>query len=163
MHVSLRLGDEDHEMYLVRENGTVKVEVDGDVFECRIVEELPDGVEVEVKGTRFVVEMTRDDLVRVNGESLQVHVADFRTGGAPGAHDGRSGSRGARVKPPMPGKIVSVKVKEGEAVEAGRILIVLEAMKMQNELPAPVSGTVKAIHVKPGQAVEAKDILIELE
>ena len=62
----------------------------------------------------------------------------------------------------MPGRVVSVAVAEGAEVEAGQPLVVLEAMKMQNELQADRAGKVAKIHVVPGQAVEGGDPLIEL-
>jgi len=63
---------------------------------------------------------------------------------------------------PMPGLIVRVDAREGEQVQAGQGLIVMEAMKMENELRAPSSGTVKAVHVSPGMAVEKGSVLVEL-
>jgi biotin carboxyl carrier protein len=64
---------------------------------------------------------------------------------------------------PMPGLVVRVDVKPGDQVPAGRGLIVMEAMKMENELRAPAAGTVKTVHVSPGTAVEKGTILVELE
>ena len=61
---------------------------------------------------------------------------------------------------PMPGKIVKVLVQEGEAVEAGRGVLVMEAMKMENELKASKAGTVREIKVKEGQAVEMGALLL---
>ncbi len=63
----------------------------------------------------------------------------------------------------MPGTIVRVPVAEGDQVEVGDVVLVLEAMKMENELYAPVTGTVKAIYVEPGQAVEMNAVLAEIE
>jgi acetyl/propionyl-CoA carboxylase alpha subunit len=62
----------------------------------------------------------------------------------------------------MPGRVVSVAVEAGAAVEPGQPLVVLEAMKMQNEIQADRAGTVVRIHVAPGQAVEGGDPLVEL-
>jgi pyruvate carboxylase subunit B len=53
-------------------------------------------------------------------------------------------------------------VREGEAVQKGQVLLVLEAMKMQNEVPAPRSGTVARIRVKAGDVVDAGSVLVEL-
>lgn len=63
---------------------------------------------------------------------------------------------------PMPGLIVRVNVQAGDAVTAGQGLVVMEAMKMENELRAPASGRVTAVRVKPGDAVEKGAVLIEL-
>ncbi|MFC2742925.1 MAG: biotin/lipoyl-containing protein, partial [Selenomonas artemidis] len=60
----------------------------------------------------------------------------------------------------MPGKIIDVKVSVGQAVKAGDTLLILEAMKMQNEIPAVSDGTVSAISVSAGQSVKAGDPLV---
>ena len=64
---------------------------------------------------------------------------------------------------PMPGMIVRVNVGEGDAVQGGQGLIVMEAMKMENELRAAAGGTVKRVHVAPGTAVEKGALLLEME
>ena len=66
------------------------------------------------------------------------------------------------LKAPMPGLIVAVPVKNGQAVEKGEVLLVLESMKMQNELRAPRSGTVNRIRVKAGDRVEKKETLLSV-
>jgi acetyl/propionyl-CoA carboxylase alpha subunit len=63
----------------------------------------------------------------------------------------------------MPGSIVRVLVTEGDPVEVGDVLLVLEAMKMENELHAPISGVVKAVYASTGQAVEMNEVLAEIE
>jgi biotin carboxyl carrier protein len=67
------------------------------------------------------------------------------------------------VKAPMPGLVSIVAVTPGQEVEQGQRLVVLEAMKMENELKAPRSGTVKAVNVQPGQTVEQNRALVVLE
>ena len=69
----------------------------------------------------------------------------------------------ANVVAPMPGLIVRINVKEGDTVRAGMGLVVMEAMKMENELRAPANGVVKRIVVTPGNAVEKGAVLLELE
>ena len=64
------------------------------------------------------------------------------------------------IDAPMPGKILEVKVSVGQAVKAGDTLVILEAMKMQNEIPATVDGTVKAINCSAGQSVKVRDSLV---
>ena len=64
-------------------------------------------------------------------------------------HDGD----GEKVNSPLPGVIVEVSVKEGQAVKAGQKVAVLEAMKMENEIPAPKDGTITAIHVNKGDSI----------
>ncbi len=69
----------------------------------------------------------------------------------------------SRLDAPIPGKVVKVHVRVGDEVEAGQPLVVLEAMKMENELTATQSGRVTAVHVEPGQIIDAGGLLVELE
>lgn len=66
------------------------------------------------------------------------------------------------IDAPMPGKIVKVVVEEGQSVKAGDVLLVLEAMKMQNEITADADGTVKVVNVEAGQNVKVKESLVIL-
>lgn len=63
----------------------------------------------------------------------------------------------------MPGKVVKVFVKAGDKVQAGQTIVILEAMKMENEIKAAVTGIVKTINVQPGQALEAGLVLADIE
>ncbi len=69
---------------------------------------------------------------------------------------------GTTVSAPMPGTILSVNVKPGQAVKKGEILVMLEAMKMENEIMAPVDGTVGAVNVTKGQSVQSGDVLVTI-
>lgn len=66
------------------------------------------------------------------------------------------------VEAPMPGNIWKVLVKEGDQVEEGQALIILEAMKMENEISAPAAGTVAKVHVDEGASVDSGDVLVSL-
>lgn len=66
---------------------------------------------------------------------------------------------GTKVLAPMPGSIVSVKVTEGKAVKAGAVILVLEAMKMENDITAPVDGIVAQLHVSKGSSVNTDELL----
>jgi geranyl-CoA carboxylase alpha subunit len=101
------------------------------------------------------------------GENLHL-----RTGGldvavretlyAPRPPVGSAGSIETEVRAPMSGKVVAVLVTEGEAIERGQRLVVVEAMKMQHELTAGASGTVARLAVKPGDQVATRQLLVEL-
>jgi biotin carboxyl carrier protein len=64
-----------------------------------------------------------------------------------------------QIVAPMPGKVIRILVQEGDKVEAGQGLLVVEAMKMQNEIRSPKGGTIERLHVKEGQPVNAGDVL----
>ena len=65
------------------------------------------------------------------------------------------------IKAPMPGMVVKVEVDVGDRVELGQGIVVVEAMKMENELQAQAIGVVRRVHVEPGQAVEKDQVLVE--
>ncbi len=75
----------------------------------------------------------------------------------------RSGAAGSvQVKSPMPGTLLSFKVAAGQAVRQGEVLLILEAMKMENEIVAPSAGTVLALCVSEGASVNTGDLLVEI-
>ena len=69
---------------------------------------------------------------------------------------------GVKVNAPMPGKILGVKAAAGQAVKKGDVLVVLEAMKMENEIVAPQDGTVASVNTSVGEQVEAGAVLVTL-
>ena len=70
---------------------------------------------------------------------------------------------GETVEAPMPGNVWKVLVKEGQEVKDGETLIILEAMKMENEIPSPCDGVVASLHVNEGDAVNGGDILVSVK
>ena len=77
---------------------------------------------------------------------------------APAAKPVAAGS--ATISAPMPGKVLEVKVKAGDAVKSGDVLMILEAMKMQNEIMAPADGTISDVRISAGQTVGTGDVMI---
>jgi biotin carboxyl carrier protein len=82
---------------------------------------------------------------------------------APRSSAGTAGSVDAEVRAPMNGKVVSVLVREGDAVTRGQRLVIVEAMKMQHEMTAGAGGTVARLAVKPGDQVATRQLLVELK
>ena len=78
---------------------------------------------------------------------------------APSAAPAASLAAGEPVKAPMPGVVLKVQVQQGQAVKAGQVLVILEAMKMENEIMAPCDGTVTSVSVTKGAAVESGTLL----
>ena len=81
---------------------------------------------------------------------------------APKAAPAPAAAGSVKVDAPMPGNILDVKVSNGTAVKAGQVLVILEAMKMENEIVAPQDGTVASINVNKGDTVEAGQTIITL-
>src|ERR1041385_2421797 len=97
------------------------------------------------------------------GERVEVAVQDERSRGIEAASSkGKRAGGGGTVRAPMPGLVVRIEVAEGQRVDAGAGLVVVEAMKMENELRAPRPGMVKTVHVAVGQAVEKGASLVTL-
>jgi biotin carboxyl carrier protein len=121
------------------EPGVYSILIDGRSYEAR-VEETPSALVVVLDGRRFEIEV-RDPrrFSRKRGRA-----------GADGIHT---------VAAPMPGKIVRVLARVGDAVAAGQGLLVVEAMKMQNEMKAPRAGTVLSISAREGATVAAGEVL----
>jgi biotin carboxyl carrier protein len=115
-----------------------------------------------VDGVPYLVDLADDGddtLVTVGDETHRVRLEAEGPGG------GRRGSRGAggsgqRLSAPMPGRVVAVHVGPGERVVPGTPLVVLEAMKMENEFTATVEGVVAEVRVAAGQTVNAGDLLV---
>jgi biotin carboxyl carrier protein len=98
------------------------------------------------------------------GERWEMEVLDERTRHIRSLAGSGDQRRAAGVlKAPMPGLVVRVQVQPGAQVAAGEPLVVLEAMKMENELKAGAPGTVKSVRVAPGEAVEKGQVLVEFE
>ena len=101
-------------------------------------------------------------VVEVGGESYRIRVEEetryiIRTRGA------KAVAGGQVLKAPMPGKVTLIEVSAGQAVKPGDGLVVLEAMKMENEFRSSVTGTVKEVRVQVGQAVNPGDVLVVIE
>lgn len=162
--------------------GTVRI---GDrTFPARVFSESPARVEIEIAGERVVVEgwppgtPTPSEPVAVDGELFRVRtsgVASARepsagpvtaptatAGPAPPGPGTPSGSEGTPIVPPMPGKVVEVRVREGESVVVGQVLLVLEAMKMRNEVTTPVAGVVRSLRVSAGSNVRAREAMLRI-
>ncbi|MCG6990176.1 MAG: acetyl-CoA carboxylase biotin carboxyl carrier protein subunit [Gemmatimonadetes bacterium] len=98
----------------------------------------------------------------LRGRRLAAEPVDERTRAIREMTGSGSGPAGPRpVRAPMPGLVVKVEVAEGDTVEVGRGLVIVEAMKMENELRAEAAGVVARVHVETGQAVEKDQVLVD--
>jgi biotin carboxyl carrier protein len=98
-----------------------------------------------------------------DGQQLDAVVLDERAARLASAAGGRARGSQTTIRAPMPGLVVAVPVEVGQAVSRGTTLVVLSAMKMQNELTAPADATVKEILVGAGQTVDQGQALVRLE
>lgn len=101
--------------------------------------------------------------VQVDGWTVEAEALDERQRAIKALQGASTPSGPAPVVAPMPGLIVRVAVAPGDEVAAGQGVVVMEAMKMENELKAAAAGRVRAVHAVPGTAVERGQVLVELE
>ena len=139
-----------------------KFTIHGNVYEVEIQGFEENIAKVEVNGTLYDVEVHRDLKMTktptlVRAEAPQPKGKETRIPKTPGRPTNLA------VKSPLPGTIISVLVKEGEAVTMGQKLLTMEAMKMENNVLAEKAGTIRSVHVKPGDTVLQNDVLVEIE
>ena len=109
----------------------------------------------------------RKFIVNVNGNSYEVEVEEVGGVAAPVAAPAAAPKApaapagGTPVKAPMPGNVLDIKVSNGQAVKQGDVLVILEAMKMENEISAPCDGTVTVVASK-GATVNTGDVLVSI-
>ena len=123
------------------ENGIAKVSVNGKAYEVELGEDLVPAAPVAAAAP-------------------QAPAAGTPAPQAAPAPAAKPAGKGAKVTSPLPGVIIEISVKEGQAVKAGQKVAVIEAMKMENEIAASQDGTITAIHVNKGDSVlEGADIV----
>lgn len=102
--------------------------------------------------------------LHLNGHRLEAEVVDERTRAIREMTGAAAGPQGPKpVRAPMPGLVVRVLVEPGQTVKAGQGVVIIEAMKMENELKAEADGVVSAVKVEAGTAVEKGAVLVEFE
>ena len=110
------------------------------------------------------VDISEDEYrVLVDGRSYHIHLVDERRMRLGGLQSGIQFEGRQKVSVPMPGKVIAVLVAEGDKVEKGQGLVIVEAMKMENEVRSPISGEIKEVRIKAGDTLEAGAILAVVE
>lgn len=120
--------------------------------------------DAERRSHEVLVRSGQTDLatVIVDGATVPVRVLDPRRRTVAGGAGGTGGEGPVRVTAPMPGKVIRVLVRPGDVVTARQGLVVVEAMKMENELRAPREGTVREVQAREGASVEAGALLLTI-
>ena len=101
--------------------------------------------------------------IQVAGQRFEVNIEDERTRMLAGLARSGTHSGEATIAAPMPGLVIGVLFEPGAAVTEGETVVVLEAMKMENDLSSPIAGTIKEVRVSKGQTVEQGQILVIVE
>jgi biotin carboxyl carrier protein len=149
----------------------ITIDVEGKTFQAE-TKKTSKGFAVHVDNKKFLVQF-QGSQISIDGNMHTVEVCNLRRG-RPYWHYGKEEIEDIKVgkpahrtsvgegvlHPPMPGRVVSIKVKEGDSVKMGSPILVLEAMKMQNEIISSIDGVVREIRVSEGDLVESDDVLV---
>jgi acetyl/propionyl-CoA carboxylase alpha subunit len=148
-------------------DGVYRGTIDGDPFQADV--RLVDGpwaMSLIVNGKCYEIMITRAGktlLVSTGGDEFEIELRDeleIRSVAADSLH-GHAGVE--EIKAPMPGAVVALEVEEGDEVSAGAPVVIVEAMKMQNEVSALSGGKVREIRVRPGEIVDSQQVLVVLD
>lgn len=147
---TITVGGESFSLRAVRRGNIITVYINEKPLAVQLPESLPDEgpVKLLVDAKEYVVEVT--------GRAIATKAKPKA------AKKGPAGAKGA-VTAQMTGRVISVSVKPGDKVTEGQILLIVEAMKMENEIAAPLAGTVKEVAVAAGARVSEGDLLLQIE
>jgi biotin carboxyl carrier protein len=161
------IGDEEQTFELEAANGRVRVrQADEETWHACELERVGDSdlylLMVDDRPTEIYLERRRGGAIATIGRhTFDCDVGPWRPGGRRmPAPSGESGQ--VRITAPMTGSIVEVRCAAGDEVRAGDVVLVIESMKMNNELRAPIDGTIDSIPVTAGQRVKANDLLVAI-
>jgi biotin carboxyl carrier protein len=135
-----------------------KFKIHDNSYKVNILSHEGNVIELEVNGTSYSVKM-KEDIKKTKTPTL-VRAASKRPAEPLKVNPS---SQKTKIVSPLPGTIFAMKIKVGDVIKEGDSLLILEAMKMENNIAAEKAGTVSAIHVEVGQQVLQDDLLIELE
>ena len=146
-------------------DGALVVHEGGRVFETGVRRVSANELRLLFGDRSVRVFLTKDGertCVAVDGR--QYIVSESRAeAGRPGESDDKASGGTLRIKAPMPGKVTKLAVSEGEKVRRNQTLVIVEAMKMENEIKTSIDGVVAKVHVAAGDLVDAEKTLIEIE
>jgi biotin carboxyl carrier protein len=156
------IGDRVERLDVTGGPGHYRVTVGDQVWEVDARFTPPGSLSLLIAGVSYVVGVTAEEgqcLVEVGSETYAIRVDEEARYGIR-ARGGAAASGGRTLAAPLPGRVTHVAVSPGDRVQAGDTLVVIEAMKMENEFKAAGAGTVAEVRVAPGQVVNAGDVLL---
>jgi biotin carboxyl carrier protein len=162
MKYEVRIGERARVVELTRNSETWTISLDGKVLDVDAVEIATNTFSILIEGESYEVRaapMPDGSLVMHTGLAEYVAEVDDPRAWRGRRHGALEAEGRQQIVAPMPGKIVRVIAQAGDAVEVGQGILVVEAMKMQNEIRSPKSGRVEKLFVREGQAVNAGEVL----
>ena len=168
MKLKAQIEDREQELILKVEDGRVAAEIDGRFYDLQLRQSSRDSflflLGASVYECRINERATAREVfdVDIRGRTYAVTIVDPKRLRS-GQNSDRHQHGVAEILAPMPGKVVRVQIEAGASVEKGMGLVVVEAMKMQNEMKSPRDGVVVSVNVKSGDTVNAGDVLAVVE
>ena len=168
MKLKAQIEDREQEVIVKAEDGRVHAEVGGRVYDLQVRNTSPDSflffLGASVYECRVSEHATSKEVfdVDIRGRNYAVTIVDPKRLRS-GQNSDRHHHGVAEIQAPMPGKVVRVHVEAGATIKKGAGIVVVEAMKMQNEMKSPREGVVVSIKVKAGDTVNAGDVLAVIE
>src|SRR5262250_2045999 len=162
MKYEVRIGGKTRAVEFTRNSEKLQISLDGNLLDADAVEVAPNTFSILIDGQSWEVRVApRPDGSLTLHTGVAEYVAEVTDPRAwRGRRHGAMEAEGRQqIAAPMPGKIVRLLVNAGDGVEVGQGLLVVEAMKMQNEIRSPKSGNVERVLVAEGQAVNAGEVL----
>ena len=162
MRFDLIVDGEAHEVEAVRRGKSLRVRIDGAEYRT-FARNSTDSVEIRIGRARHTIRFEGMDAV-VDGDPHAIVVRERHeaTAGRPTPRRGQARAV-YEVRPPMPGRVVKLAIRPGALVRRGDVLVVLEAMKMQNEIPAPADCRVRDVLVREGESIPGDRVIAVLE
>jgi len=162
VHLDSATGRTTHVVDLEKDGFSYKVSLDGQPVDADVILAAPNAVSVILNGSAFEIHIAPSldgtYKLQTGPHEFQADVCDSRSWRGK-KHGGLEAEGRQHIVAPMPGKVIRLLVHVGDTVAAGQGLLVVEAMKMQNEIRSPKKGKVERLQATEGQAVNAGDVL----
>jgi biotin carboxyl carrier protein len=157
----------DNRIKIEKKNDSYVIEIDDRpyIVDRRHIENS-NALSLIVDNKCYEASVTRSDtklVVSISGEESEVTLKDEFEHRSPSGPTPHIGLASEEIRAPMPGVVVCVEVEEGQQVSAGTAAVIVEAMKMQNEISAETGGTVKKVLVRKGDVVDSRQVLVVID
>lgn len=169
MAIEIKIGDRVAWVNLLKQDGNMlEVDVDGKIYNVDLMHTADGTFSILESGHSHTIELVPEPEPKKYTaytlyDTFDVEVIDAEARYLRNRNANGTSSVDNKVLSPMPGKVVSVLVKEGDLVKEGETVVIISAMKMESEYKAPKDGTVKKVYVQAEETIDSNQVLIELD
>lgn len=159
----IKIEDKEFKGDIRKIGNTFNILLDGKPFDVEIANINKNEITLIIENKPYQIFIDTENLLTINSESYSFEIIDEQAAKVLKSSSITAHKKEITVFAPMPGLVIEVEVKEGDSVKKGQGLLIVEAMKMQNEMKSPRDGIAKKIMVQKGQTVNSKDALVTIE